>query len=140
MATQNGRNIPGLVKDTIDEAQKRLHFLEKEAQKLAKDFVTRSRAAQKDFGREFGRLQKRVTSGELFDEARLNKLRGRAREVSGEIVGRLEELQSAILSLVGVASRDQVESVSHELRRLAKKVDGMTRTARKGKSGSISVS
>ena len=140
MASQNGRHaLPVLVKDTLGEAQKRFAVLEKEAQLLAKDFVSRSRAAQKDLAKELDRLQKR--GAQWIDNQKFDEFRGRAKELSGEVRGRLEELQTAVLNLVGVASREQVESVSHELRRLAKKVDGMTRSARKGKpSGSVTVS
>ena len=140
MATQNGhQTLPVFVKDTIGEAQKRLSALEKEAQKLAKEFITRSRAAQKDFTRELEKIQKR--GSEIIDDPRIREFRGRAREFSGDILGRLEELQSAILNLVGVASKEQVDAVSGELRRLAKKVDGMSKTARRSKpEGSVAVS
>jgi hypothetical protein len=144
MSPPNGRSaIPVFVKDTLGEAQKRLAGLEKEAQKFAKDFVSRSRAAQKDLqkdlGRELERLQKR--GSEIIEDPRLDRFRGRAREVTGEVVGRLEELQTSILNLVGVASREQVESVAHELRRLSRKVEAMTKSARRSKSsGSITVS
>ena len=144
MASQNGRHaLPVLVKDTLGEAQKRFAVLEKEAQLLAKDFVSRSRAAQKDLAKELERLQKR---GAQWMDTRgidrgFDRVRGRAKELSGEVRGRLEELQTSVLNLVGVASHEQVEAVSNELRRLAKKVDGMTRSARRGKpSGSATVS
>ncbi len=133
MATQNGRQrLPVFIKDTLDEAQKRLGVFEKEAQKLAKDFVTRSRVVQKDFTKELERLQKR--GSEIIEDRRIAAFRGRAKELSEDVVERLEELQTAILNLVGVASREQVETVSSELRRLAKKVDGMTKSARGSKN------
>jgi len=131
MATQNGRNqIPEFVKDTLDGAQKRLGILEKEAQKFAKEFVIRSRAAQKDFNKEIERFQKR--GAELIEGPRVEKIKGRARVLSTEIATRFEELQTSVLNLVGVASKEQVETVSQELRRLARKVDAMTKTARQG--------
>jgi hypothetical protein len=148
MATQNGRTqFPEFVKDTLGEAQKRLVILEKEAQKrlvglekdaqkFAKEFVTRSRAAQKDFSKEIERFQKRGV--EFIENPRVEKFAGRARVLSTEIASRLEELQTSVLNLVGVASKEQVESVTHELRRLSKKVEAMTKTARRGKAEPLS--
>jgi hypothetical protein len=137
MATQNGRNqIPEFVKETLGEAQKRLVVLEKEAQKFAKEFVTRSRAAQKDFNKEIERFQKRGV--ELIEDPRVEKFRGKARVLSTEIAARLEELQTSVLNLVGVASREQVDTVTHELRRLSKRVDAMTKSARRGKTEPLS--
>ncbi len=144
--TQNSRTIkvPEFLREPLVAAQARLEHFEEEAQRVLRDLMDRGRASRKDFEQMVVRLSKQDwTFPEM--KQRIDKLReqgvGRAAEWRGkaetfraEALERVIELQSRAVSFLGVATREQVEELSKELDRLARRIEKgeKVRRAKKG--------
>ena len=120
------------MREPIEAAQARIERLEEDAEKVLRDLMVRGRAGRKEFEHIVSRLSKQDWT---FPEMkhRLEKLReqgveraaewrGRAETFRVEAMERVMDLQGRAISFLGVASRDQVEELSREIERLAKKI------------------
>ena len=133
--TTDGRNlkVPEFLKEPLQAAQVRLEQLEDDAQRVLKDLMDRGRASRKDIEHM---VQKWSRQDWTFPEVktRLEKLRDQGAERAAELKGKAEtfrieaiervtELQSRAVAFLGVASRSEVEELSKELDRLARRLD-----------------
>jgi hypothetical protein len=137
--------VSEFLKDPIREAQARLAVLEEEAQRVWKDLMLKGRAGRKDIEQIVHRLSKQDwTLPEM--KQRLEKLRAQGAERAAELkdkaesfrmeaLERMNDLQSRAVAFLGVASREQVEELSRELDRLAKRLERSARTRRPPKKG-----
>jgi hypothetical protein len=144
--TENSRaaRVPEFLREPLATAQARLEHLEVEAQRVLRDLMDRGRASRKDFEQMVSRLSKQDwTFPEM--KQRLEKLRdqgveraaewrGKAETFRAEALERMIELQARAVAFLGVATRDQVEELSRELDRLARRIErsGKGRRPRKG--------
>jgi hypothetical protein len=136
--------VPEFLREPLEAAQARLEQFEEEAQRVLKDLMDRGRASRKDFEHMVQRLSKQDwTFPEM--KQRIDKLReqgveraaewrGRAETFRTEALERVIDLQGRAISFLGVATRDQVEEISKELDRLAKRIEKGDR-ARRAKKG-----
>jgi hypothetical protein len=141
---ENNRvKMPEFLREPLVAAQARLEAFEEEAQRVLKDLVDRGRASRKDLEHMVQRLSKQDFS---FPEMRqrLEKLReqsveraaewrDRAETFRTEALDRMLELQSRAVHFLGVATREQVEELSKELDRLAKRFEKAEKGAKKAK-------
>jgi len=131
--------VPEFLREPLHSAQMRLEQLEDEAQRVIRDLMDRGRASRKDIEHIVQRWSKQDWT---FPEVktRLEKLRDQGAERALELKGRAEtfreeafervvELQGRAVAFLGVASRTEVEELSKELDRLARRLD----RAEKGK-------
>lgn len=137
--------IPDFLKEPMEAAQVRLGQLEEEAQRVLKDLMLKGRAGRKDIEQIVHRLARQDFS---FPEMkhRLEKLReqgveraeelkGRAISVRADALERMVELQGKVVAFLGVATREQVEELSRELERLARRNERNQRPRRPVKKG-----
>jgi ElaB/YqjD/DUF883 family membrane-anchored ribosome-binding protein len=135
--------VPEFLREPIEAAQATIERLEEDAERVLKDLMNRGRAGRKEFEQIVARLSKQDWT---FPEMkhRLEKLRdqgveraaewrGRADTFRAEAMERMVDLQGRAIAFLGVATRDQVEELSREIDRLAKKIEkGGSRKAKKG--------
>jgi polyhydroxyalkanoate synthesis regulator phasin len=100
-------DVQNLVLGQLEDARKRLVSFEKE-------LVKRGKQQQK----EIESLIKGVRSGK-----QLKQIEKQVGAVGGEVKKRLDGLQDQVLSVLGVASHDEIVELNRELVRLSKKVD-----------------
>lgn len=148
--TDAGRNakVPEFLREPLHAAQVRLEHLEEEAQKVLQDLMDRGRASRKDIEQMVHRLSQQDWSFPEMRE-RIEKLReqglerasewrGRAESFRSEALERMIELQNRAVAFLGVATREQVEELSKELDRLARRIekgDKAKRPAKKAAKG-----
>jgi uncharacterized protein HemX len=131
-----GRNVkvPEFLREPLVAAQARLEHLEEEAQRLLRDLMDKGRASRKDLEHIVHKLSQQDWSIPEMRQ-RLEKLRGQGAERAAEWRGRADtfraealermiDLQNRAVAFLGVATRDQVEELSKELDRLARRIDG----------------
>jgi hypothetical protein len=131
--------LPEFLREPLHAAQVRLVQLDKEAQKVLRDLMDRGRASRKDIEHivqrwskqdwTFPEMKQRLERLRDQGAERAAELRGRAESFRTEAVERVMELQSRAVAFLGVASRTEVEELSKELDRLARRLD----RAEKGK-------
>jgi hypothetical protein len=139
-------NIAEFLREPLEAAQARIGHLEGEAQRVWKDLMLKGRAGRKDIEQILQRLAKQDWN---FPEMRqfLERLReqgaeraaawrGRAESFRTEALERLEELQGRAVAFLGVATREQVEELSRELERLARRMEDGQKGRRGAKKGS----
>lgn len=142
--SENSRvKMPEFLREPLVAAQARLEAIEGEAQRVLKDLVDRGRASRKDLEhmvqrlskQEFSFLEVRHRLEKLRDQGaeRAAEWRGRAESFRTEALERMFELQSRAVHFFGVATREQVEELSKEMERLAKRLDKADKTGRKTK-------
>src|SRR5512138_2271367 len=132
--TENSRNVkvPEFLREPLNAAQARLEHLETEAQRVFRDLMDRGRASRKDIEQMVHRLSQQDWSMPEMRQ-RLEKLRdtgveraaewrGKAETFRAEALERMIELQNRAVAFLGVATRDQVEELSKELDRLARRI------------------
>jgi polyhydroxyalkanoate synthesis regulator phasin len=113
---------------------------------ILKELAKKGKASRKEFE---ARLEKMVGDAhiedrfaelrgklELFQKTgreRAELWRGKADSFRAEALDRMLELQGKVVSFLGVATREQIEELHHELERLAKRVESgqKARAARK---------
>ena len=133
--------VPEFLREPIEAAQARIEQLEEDAERVLKDLMDRGRAGRKEFEQIVARLSKQDWKFPEMKQ-RLDKLReqgveraaewrGRAETFRVEAMDRVVDLQSRAIAFLGVASRDQVDELSREIERLAKRIEKAR--ARKGK-------
>lgn len=121
------------LRESLEAAQARLEHFEEEAQRLLKDLMDRGRASRRDFEQMVHRISRQDWSLPEVRQ-RLEKLREqgleratewreKAETFRAEALERVMELQGKAVSFLGVASRDQVEELSKEIDRLAKRIE-----------------
>jgi hypothetical protein len=152
MAETRGENsrtakVPEFLREPLVAAQARLEHLEEGAQRVIRDLMDRGRASRKDFEQMVARLSKQDwTFPEM--KQRLEKLReqgveraaewrGKAETFRAEALERMIELQARAVSFLGVATRDQVEELSKELDRLARRIEKGEKGRRPKKTGKV---
>jgi DNA-binding transcriptional MerR regulator len=127
------KRVAEFLREPLEAAQARIEHIEVGAQRVIKDIVVRGRAGRKDIEQMVHRISKQDFS---IDElkGRLEKLReqsadraaewrDRADSLRAEAVERIVELQGRAISFLGVATREQVEALSKELDRLARRLE-----------------
>jgi polyhydroxyalkanoate synthesis regulator phasin len=136
--------VPEFLREPLSAAQARLGQLEEEAQRVFHDLMDRGRASRRDIEQMVVRLSKQDwTFPEM--KLRLEKLReqgveraaewrGKAETFRTEALERLIELQARAVSFLGVATREEVQELSRELDRLARRLprNGKAARTRKG--------
>jgi hypothetical protein len=133
--------IPEFLREPLEAAQARIERLEVDAERVLKDLMDRGRAGRKEFEQIVARLSKqdwkfpemkhRIEKLREQGVERAAEWRGRAETFRVEAMDRVVDLQSRAIAFLGVASRDQVDELSHEIERLAKRIEKAR--ARKGK-------
>ena len=138
--------VPEFLREPFVAAQARLEHLEEEAQRVLRDLMERGRASRKDLEQMMHRFSQQDWSLPEMRQ-RLEKLRetgveraaewrGRAESFRAEALERMIELQNRAVAFLGVATRDQVEELSKELDRLARRIDHeKPKRAKKAKTG-----
>ena len=145
--SENSRSVkvPEFLREPIASAQARLEHLEEEAQRVLKDLVDRGRASRKDLEHMVHRLSQQDWSLPEMRQ-RLEKLRetgveraaewrGRAESFRAEALERMIDLQNRAVAFLGVATRDQVEELSKDLDRLARRIEKGEKPKRTKKPG-----
>jgi uncharacterized protein CbrC (UPF0167 family) len=138
--------MPEFLKEPFEAAHARLGHLEGEAQRVWKDLMVKGRAGRKDIEQILQRLAKQDWNfpemKQLVDRLREQgaeraaEWRGRAESFRAEALERLVELQGKAVAFLGVATREQVEELSRELDRLARRFERGAKSRRIGKKGS----
>jgi ElaB/YqjD/DUF883 family membrane-anchored ribosome-binding protein len=134
-AKMNGRKnvkVPEFLREPLEAAQARLERLEVDAEKLLKDLMDRGRASRKEIEHIVSKLSRqdwrlpevKHRIEKLRDQGveRAAEWRGRAETFRVEAMERVVDLQGRAIAFLGVASRDQVEDLSREIDRLARKI------------------
>ncbi len=134
----NGMKVPEFLREPIEAAQARLMEFEEEAQKVFKDLLQKGKESRKDIADLVQRLSKqdwhveelrgRVSKLREQGMERAQELRGRAESFRADAMERLEDLQTKAVAFLGVATREQVEALSHELERISRRLDKTERT------------
>jgi polyhydroxyalkanoate synthesis regulator phasin len=129
----NSMKVPEFLREPLEAAQARLAEFEEEAQKVFRELIEKGKESRKDVADLVQRLSKqdwnmdelRDRVGKLRDQGmeRAHELRGRAESFRSEALERLEDLQTKAVAFLGVATREQVEELSRELERLARRLD-----------------
>ncbi len=144
MADKSSVKVPEFLREPLEAAQARLIEFEEEAQRVFKDLMQKGRESRKDVADLVQRLSKQDWKmDELKDRVsklreqgmeRAHELRGRADAFRADALEKLEELQTKAVEFLGVATREQVEELSRELERLARRIDKGDRAAKSRKS------
>jgi hypothetical protein len=132
--------VPEFLREPLEAAQARLEQFEVEAQRVLKDLVDRGRASRKDFEVMVQKLSKQDWTfpemkqriEKLRDQGveRATSWRGRAENFRADAMERVMDLQGKAIAFLGVATREQVEEISKELDRLAKRIEKSDRPRR----------
>jgi hypothetical protein len=139
----NRRKVPEFLREPLEAAQARIEQIEEEAQRVLKDLMVKGRASRKDIEQMVHRLSRQDWT---FPEMkhRIDKLReqgaeraaewrGRAEWFRAEALERVFDLQSRAVSFLGVATREQVEELSRELDKLARRLEKGDKARKAGK-------
>ena len=134
-AKTNGNHavkVPEFLKEPLEAAQARLERLEVDAERVLRDLMDKGRASRKEIEQIVARLSKqdwklpemKQRIEKLRDQGaeRAAEWRGRAETFRAEAMERVMDLQGRAIAFLGVASRDQVEELSKEIDRLARKI------------------
>ena len=136
--------VPEFLKEPLEAAQVRLEQLEGDAQRVWKDLMLKGRAGRKDLEQIVQRLAKQdwhaLEIRQVLDRLRTQgaeraaEWRGKAESFRAEALERMVELQGKAVTFLGVATREQVEELSRELDRLAKRIERGQRPAKGAKA------
>jgi DNA-binding MarR family transcriptional regulator len=119
-----------IVREQVQFVQSRLSDFQKDAEKALKELAEKGRESRKEIDRLLSRLEKKGWA------ERPGELAGKAKDFGTELASHLDELQSKAIEFVGVASRDQVETLAREIKKLATKVETLAKDGkRRGKVG-----
>jgi hypothetical protein len=143
----NGRamKVPEFLREPLVAAQARLEQIEVEAQRVLKDLLERGRASRKDIEEVVQKLSKqdwtdmkhRIDKFREQGVERAAEWRGRAETFRAEAIERVVDLQGKAIAFLGVATREQVEEISKELDRLAKRIEKGGKPPRRAKRGEV---
>lgn len=136
--------IPEFLREPLEAAQARLTEFEGEAQKVFKELMQKGKESRKDVAELVQRLSMqdwsmdelkgRVTWLRAHGMERASELRDRAETFRADALERLEELQTKAVAFLGVATREQVEELSREMEKLARRLDRADRPRRARKN------
>ena len=143
MAEKPGKKMHDFLREPIEAAQARLAEIEEEAQKVFKELVEKGKESRKEMAglvqrlsaQDWGMEELRGQVARLREQGmeRASGLASKAGSFRSDAIERLEELQTKVIEFLGVASREQVEELSLELERLARRLDrSERRKPRKG--------
>lgn len=133
--------VPAFLKEPLEAAQERLEQFEEEAQRLFRELMDKGRASRKDLEQAVARLSRQdFTFPEL--KHRLERLRDQGAERAADLRGkaegwrteameRLSDLQARAVAFLGVASRDEVQELSREIDRLARRIEKSAKPRRR---------
>lgn len=140
--------VPEFLREPLEAAQARFEHLEEEAQRVLKDLMDKGRASRKDLEHivhrltlqdwSFPEMRQRIEKLREQGVERAAEWRDRAESFRAEALERMIDLQNRAVAFLGVATREQVEELSKELDRLARRIekDAKPRRARRpGKAG-----
>jgi DNA anti-recombination protein RmuC len=116
-STSPVKDVQVFVSAQLEQAKKRIGEFEK-------DLTKRAKAQQK----EVEGLLKSIRQG-----TPLKAFEKQASAASDQVKQRLEELQSTVLTALGVATSDEIGQIHRELTKLSKKVDALV--TKKGSGG-----
>ena len=138
--------VPDFLKTQLEAAQARLEQFEEEAQRVIHDLMVKGRASRKDIEQILHRLSRqdwtfpemknRIEKLREQGAERAAELKDRAESFRAEALDKMVELQNKAVAFLGVASREQVEELSKELERLAKRIEKSEKARRVAKKGS----
>jgi hypothetical protein len=143
---ENGRmpKVPEFLREPLVAAQARLGHFEEEAQRVLKDLMDKGRASRKDLEHMVTRLSKqdwtfpemkhRIEKLQKQGVERAAEWRGRAETFRADALERMIELQGRAVAFLGVATKEQVQELSRELDRLARRIEKGAK-ARRPKKG-----
>lgn len=134
MAEKNSSmKVPEFLREPLEAAQSRLAEFEEEAQRVFKELMAKGKESRKEVSVLVQRLSRqdwnmhdlkgRVTKLRAQGMERAYELKGRAESFRSEAIEKLEDLQTKAVAFLGVATREQVEELSREIERLAKRID-----------------
>ncbi|MFW6369051.1 MAG: hypothetical protein ACOC0J_00525 [Myxococcota bacterium] len=130
--------VPAFVTNGIESGRSRLAGLEEQAQDLFKDLYSRGNRELEQIRERLpvSALREKLPVDELVDRARSveSETRTRAEALVEDMEGRVHRLQDTILSMIGVASREQVAGLARDLDRLSRRLDRLSRQAKKASS------
>ncbi len=136
--------MPEFLREPFEAAQHRLEQFEGEAQRLFRDLMDRGREGRKDIEQMVQRLSKqdwtfpevkqRIEKLREQGAERAAEFREKAETFRSEALERLVELQTRAIAFLGVATREQVEDLSKELDRLARRFEKVEKGRRVKKS------
>ncbi len=128
-----GAKRADFIRESLEAAQSRIEHFEEEAQRIVRDLMDKGRASRKEFEQMVHRLSAQDWSmpevkqriGRLRNQGaeRAAEWREKAESFRAEALERLMEMQGRAVSFLGVATRDQVEELSKEIDRLAKRIE-----------------
>jgi hypothetical protein len=125
-ASHNGKvKMPEILKELAKKGKAGRKEIEARLEKVVGDAHIDDRIAELR-----GKLELLQKTGRERTEA----WRGKADSFRAEALERMVEVQGKVVSFLGVATREQVEELHHELERLAKRIESgqKARSARKG--------
>ncbi len=135
--------VPEFLREPIEAAQARLGQLEEDAERVLRDLMDRGRASRKEIEQIVARLSRqdwklpemkhRIEKLREQGVERAAEWRGRAETFRAEAMERMVDLQGRAIAFLGVASRDQVEELSREIDKLARKI--AKSSPKKGRKG-----
>ncbi len=125
---QANKRFGAIIREQVETAQARVHDLQKEAEKTLKLLAVRGKESRKELDKLVSKLEKTDWGS--------TEIAGKAKDFGVELASHLDELQHKAIKFVGVASRDQVDSLSREIKKLATKVESLTKASKRaGKVG-----
>lgn len=137
--------VPEFLREPIHAAQARLELIEEEAQRVLRDLMDRGRASRKDLEQmvhrlsqqdwSFPEMRQRIDRLREQGAGRASEWRDRAESFRAEALERMIELQNRAVAFLGVATREQVEELSKELDRLARRIEKSAKPKRAGRKG-----
>jgi predicted phage gp36 major capsid-like protein len=137
--------VPEFLKEPLEAAQARLTQFEVDAERVLRDLMDKGRASRKEIEQIVARLSKqdwklpemKLRIDKLREQGveRAAEWRGRAENFRAEALERVVDLQGRAIAFLGVASRDQVDELSKEIDRLAKKIAKSSTVKKARKSG-----
>ncbi len=141
--------VPEFLKEPLEAAQARLEQLEVDAERVLKDLMDKGRASRKEIEQILARLSKqdwklpemkqRIDKLREQGVERAAEWRGRAETFRLEAMERVTDLQGRAIAFLGVASRDQVDELSKEIDRLARKIAKSSGSTKKGRKPAAEV-
>ena len=127
MAAKNGKSkdLQHFLKSQLEEAQKKFHTLEKDAEKALNELVARGKESRKDLQTLIQKINSADFSQAVLANPRVKQFSKRAEVAGHDLKKALDGLQSKVVEASGVASQQQVKELKGELNRLAKKIDAL---------------
>ncbi len=148
MESSKSMKVPEFLREPLAAAQTRLEHLEEEAQRVVKDLMDKGRASRNDIEQMMQRLSTQDWSfpemkqrlEKLRDQGveRASEWRGRAESFRADALERMFDLQNRAVAFLGVATREQVDELSKELDRLARRIEKGATAPKRTKKGSKS--